>query len=128
MGTLRSFAYDDPNYKLVRTFTSTSGDVASATDFAKFRSRAAVVISHAILEVMSVASVAKVVFTLNRNASVNTTFTLASCTTVGNITQVAVDITLLSAGDVLSVQHDDTGDYRIIYEYQILPGESLYHK
>lgn len=124
MGTLRSFAYDDVNYKEVRQHCAT-GDVASATAFAQFRSRASVVVSRIVLAVASVASVAKVVFTVERAGSVNTTFTLASCTTVGNVTQVAVDITLAST-ELLALKHNDTGDYTILYEYQVLPGETMY--
>jgi len=125
MATLRDFAYDHPNYTVVRTYHSGSNDMASAVGMATFRSRVACVVTRLVMAVESVSSVAKVTFTVERGGSVNTTYTLASCTTVGNITQVSLDITLLSAGDLLAVKHNDTGDYTILYEYQVLPGQSF---
>lgn len=128
MGTLRNFAYDDPNYTLTRVQNAPiqAQDVASAAAFAQFRSRAATIVHHVILEVTSVASAAKVIFTLNRNNSVNTTFTLVSCTSLGAQTSVSVNVTLLSLNDYLSLKHDEVGEYRVIYEYNVIPGQSLY--
>jgi len=130
MATLRAFAYDDPNYTVVRTFTSAVEDpAASTTKLAQFRSRVACVVNGITLIVSSAASVAKVIYTVMRNNSVNTTFTIASATSAGAYTINALDITLLSAGDLLNVLSDSGGgEYQIIYEYQVLPSESLYKR
>ncbi len=130
MGTLRSFAYDDPNFTVVRTFTTPVEDpAASTTKLAVFRSRVACVVNGITVIVNSAASVAKVAYSVLRNASVNTTFTIASATSAGAYTIAALDITLLSAGDVLHVVSDSGGgEYQIIYEYQVLPSESLYKR
>ena len=124
---LRSFAYDDPNYTLVRQHDAGVGDVASATAFAKFRSRVKVIVNAISVVVTSASSAAKVVFTVLRAASANTTFTIVSATSVGAATVLSCAITLLSAGDLLSItQADGAGDYHVLYEYNVIPGESLY--
>jgi hypothetical protein len=130
MGTLRAFRYDDPNYTVVRTaqFQQVAGaSLASTAAIAPFRSRVAVVVNAITVVCSSAASLAKVVFVANRAASANTTFTMSDCLTVGNLTTYAVDITLLSAGEALTITKSDTqGEFRFIYEYQVLPSESLY--
>lgn len=130
MGTLRDFAYDDPNYAVVRQWISPVEDpAASTTKVAQFRSRVACVVNGITVVVSSAASVAKVVYTVMRNNSVNTTFTIASATSAGAYTIAALDLTLLSAGDLLNVLSDSGGgEYQIIYEYQVLPGQSLYKR
>ena len=130
MGTLRSFEYDHPNYTLVRTeqLQQVAGaSLASTVAICPFRSRVAVVVNAITLIVSSVASAAKVVFVANRAGSANTTFTMASCTTAGNVSTYSVAITLASAGDALTITKSDSqGEFRFIYEYQVLPTESLY--
>lgn len=128
MSTLRSFPYDHPNYTLVRTHAATHAATASNVSFAKFRSRVATVINQLTIAVASVASAAKVVFTIYRNSSLMNTYTLASATTLGNVTAVSLDVTLLSAGDFIGIRSDDgaKGDFQVIYEYQVLPNQSLY--
>jgi len=128
MGTLRSFAYEDPNYTVTRQHSIVSAPAASNVTFAKFRSRAAIVVNRLILAVNSVGSAAKVIFTAYRGTSLHATFTMDSCTTVGNVTQISMNCTLLSTGDMIGLRGDDgaKGTFHIVYEYQVLPGESLY--
>jgi len=130
MGTLRSFAYDDPNFSLVRQFCTSVDDIAaSTTQFGKFRSRVAIVVNAATIVAHSAASVAKVVFTILRNSSINTTITIVSATSAGAYTIAPLAMTLLSAGDLVSVLSDSGGgEYQVLYEYQILPTESLYKR
>jgi hypothetical protein len=62
---------------------------------------------------------------VRRGASATgTTFTIASATSVGAYTIAALDVTLTSM-EQLDLTHDDTGDYMVIYDYQVLPGENL---
>ena len=130
MGTLRAFSYDDANYSVVRQFCSTVDDIAASTaQFGKFRSRVAVVVNAATIVAHSAASVAKVIYTILRNSSINTTVTIVSATSSGAYTITALDMTLLSAGDLISVLSDSGGgEYQVLYEYQILPSESLYKR
>ena len=130
MGTLRSFSYDDPNYTVVRQQCTAIDDIAASTaQFGKFRSRVAVVITAATIVAHSQASVAKVVYTVLRNSSVNATITIASATSAGAYTTTSLDMTLLSAGDLVSVLSDSGGgEYQVLYEYQILPEQSLYKR
>jgi len=130
MGTLRNFRYDDPNYTMVRTeqFQQVAGaSLASTAVIAPFRSRVAVVVNSITVVCTSVASLAKVIFVANRGGSANTTFTMSDCLTAQNNTTYPVAITLLSAGEALTITKSDTqGEFRFIYEYQVLPTESLY--
>ncbi len=128
MGTLRSFPYDDPNYVVVRQFDAGNADAnASTTAFAKFRSRVAVVVTGITAVCTSAHSAAKVIFTVTRGGSANTTFTIVSATSAGAMTVAAVAITLLSAGDQLAItQSEGGGETHILYEYQVLPEQTLY--
>jgi hypothetical protein len=130
MGTLRAFSYDDPNYSMVRQVCTAVDDIAaSTTQFGKFRSRVACVVNAAVIVAVSAASVAKVIYTILRNSSINTTVTIVSATSSGAYTLTALDMTLLSAGDLISVLSDSGGgEYQVLYEYQILPSESLYKR
>jgi len=120
---LRSFAYDNPNYTVVRQHCSIPVPTAtSAVAFAQFRSRVKVVVNAITAICYSAASVAKVVFIAARAGSTNTTFTIASCTSAGAMTVVSCAITLLSAGDLLSISIDESsGGYQILYEYNVVP-------
>ena len=130
MGTLRAFRYDDANYSMVRTaeYQQVAGaSLASTVGICPFRSRVAVVINAITVVCTSAASLAKVIFVANRAGSANTTFTMTDCLTVGNSTTYPMDITLLSAGEALTLTKSDTqGEFRVVYEYQVLPSESLY--
>ena len=127
MGTARDFAYDDANYKIVRTHYCDTADVASATAFARFRARAKIVVNSVAVIVTSASSAAKVVFTVERDGSANTTFTIVSATSAGALTIAALNVTLDSMG-LINLKHSDTGDYQVVYEYQVLPGEDLYSR
>ena len=131
MATLRNFSYDHPMYRMVHQWDAGQIDMTSSTAvYAKFRSRMAVVITAVTAYVASASSAAKVIFTMTRGGSANTTFTIAQASTAlsaGNMTVAPVAITLLSAGDQLGIKTSEpTGEYHILYEYQILPSESLY--
>ena len=123
---LRSFAYDDPNYTLTRQHCAPGADVASGVNFASFRSRVKVVVNSITAVITSAASAASAVYTVLRNASANTTFTFGSGT-AGNMTVISCAITLESAGDLLSIKSGQGGgEYQILYEYNVIPGASLY--
>jgi len=124
---LREFRYDNPNYTVVRQAQFLSGGTgASATAFAQFRSRVKVVVNAITVVVNSASSLAKVVFIAQRGGSTNTTFTIASCTSVGAMTVVACAITLASAGDLLNLVHNDIGGYHVLYEYNVVPTGAVY--
>ena len=123
---LRSFAYDDLNYTLVRQRSYPPANVASATAFAIFRSRVKVVVSSITLIVTSAASATKVIFIAQRGGSTNTTFTLAKATSIGEMTVVSCTITLDSVGEALNLVHDEKGIYHVLYEYNVVPTGSLY--
>jgi hypothetical protein len=122
--TLRKQSYDHPNYTVVRHHFCDTADVASATAFARFRCRAKVVVTGVSVVVISAASAAKVVFTVQRAGSANTTFTIVSATSAGALTAAQVAVTLDSL-QLINLVHSDTGDYQVCYEYQVLPEESL---
>ena len=125
---LRSFAYDDPNYTVVRTYCSEKSDVAaSTTAFAYFRSRVKIIVNSMTCILLSAASGASAVLTLRRNASAFTTFGVGSATTAGNMTVISVGMTLLSAGESINVISGQVGgEWQIVYEYNVIPGASLY--
>lgn len=125
MGTARSFAYDDPNYTIVRVQYCDTADVASATAFARFRARAKIVVNSVAVMVTSASSAAKVIFTVERDGSANTTFTIVSATSAGALTIAPLNVTLDSLG-LINLKHSDTGDYQVVYEYQVLPNENMY--
>ena len=131
---LRSFAYDDPNYTLVRQYVSEESDVASGVPFASFRSRVKVIVNSIQAVCVSAASAAgSAVLSVMRYASATpasgtaiTTFNFGTGT-AGNTTQMSCAITLLSAGNLLAiVQGQGGGEYQILYEYNVIAGASLY--
>jgi len=124
---LRSFAYDDPNYTVTRQFCPDKADIASsAATFAEFRSRVKVVVNAITAYLVSAASAASAVYTVLRAGSANTTFTFGTGT-AGNMTVISCAITLESAGDLLCVKSGQGGgEYQILYEYNVIPGQSLY--
>lgn len=126
MATARSFPYDHTNYTLVRQQDMGKADVASATDFAIFRSRAKVIVTAINLVVVSAASLAAVLITALRGASVAATYTLTSATSAGLVTAINCGLTIHSIGELFSLRHNDIGDYHIVYEYQVIPEETLY--
>jgi len=131
---LRSFAYDDPNYTLVRQHCSEVSDLASGVAFAQFRSRVKVIVNSIQAVCVSAASAAgSAVLSVMRYASATpasgtaiTTFSFGAGT-AGNTTLMSCAITLLSAGNLLAiVQGQSGGQYQLLYEYTVIAGESLY--
>lgn len=136
MGTLRGFAYDHPNFTVVRQFDTGVADPGTSTvAFAKFRSRVKAVVTAVSIVTTSASSAAKVIFTLARSTagaagSANTTFTLTTCSSVGDTNSYGTfscAVTVDSAGDLLYLTTSEpTGEYHVLYEYQILPDQTLY--
>lgn len=126
MATLRSYDYDHQNYALVRTHHSFAVGVASAVPFARFLSRAQVLINAVTLRIDSAASLVSLLITLTRGGSVNTVFSITSGTSAGLTTTWPVSILMTGPTDAVALTHNDKGDFSICYEYQVLNGESLY--
>ena len=129
MSTLRNYNYDHANYAFIRVhnFAMTAA-IASAVPFARFISRAQVLINAVNLRIASAASLVSVLITLTRGGSVNTIFSLTSATSAGLVTTWPVSILISSLGDAIQLTHNDKGKYDIQYEYQVLNGESFYEK
>jgi len=124
--TSRNFAYDHPHYTVARSHDAGIADVASATEFAKFRSRLGVLVHTVDVVVNSAASVASAIITILHNGSVAATLTFDSANSVGVVATKTINRTLASVGDRLGLMHDQGGgEYHVVYTYQVLPGNSV---
>ena len=129
MGT-RSFAYDHPNYTLVRVHDAgiSATALASGTAFAHFRSRVKVVVNAITIVVTSAASVGAVTFAALRGGSATGVApAIVSATSVGAMTTTSCAITLASAGEALTLtKNEGAGEFHVLYEYNVVPTGSMY--
>lgn len=121
-----SFSYDHPHYTVVRSHDAGIADVASAVEFAKFRSRLKVLVHTVDLVVNSAASVASAIVTILHNGSVAALATWDSANSANRGLTKTINRTLASVGDRLGLMHDQGGgEYHVVYTYQVLPGGTV---
>ena len=121
----RNFQYDHPHYRVVHQQVCDQNTVAVATavEFATFRSRLNVLVHTVDIIVQSAGTVASEILTLLFNGSVYTLKTFDSANTVGRVATLTIARTLASIGDKLALMHSLSagGAYIAVYTYQVLP-------
>jgi len=129
---------DHPMFQVLFRSESFDHDVASATDGAVIRSRNPIVVRAVNIETISVGSADEqlsVIRTAGGVAATIATLTPGTTISVGSLPGTAPSTfcitlassnTLHSMGDYIAIRHVNAGgQYRIHYEYMVLPGASL---
>lgn len=121
-----SFAYDDPNYSIIRNEHKTAVAAAGTIPGLTFRSRVAAVVTGIGVALGSVSGTASLILTLLHNGSVAAVLTLSnSANEVAREFTLSVNRTLTSITDRFEVSGPTgatTGKITVAYEYRVVPG------